>query len=161
MVTDEKLAMLKEIKRLHEEEGLTYREVSPHFGKKEAWAGVYWRRNEHLHHLLEDVTSPSDTSDTLDTLDTPDTDTSDTPDTNPVISTPEPEVQDAAPLPAFLEDGPGGVTIPTYDEFMRWCKEHSEYIFAAYLWERCEGNPRRPIRSDTMKVLDALRTMLQ
>lgn len=167
MVSNKKLELLKEIKRLNEEDGLTFRQISVHFGKKEAWAGVYFRRNKELLDSVDTSdTSDTDTSDSVDTSDT-------TVDTDPIISPPEP-IEEAP-----IDDGPGFVAsttleqleeslsprpptqIPTYDEFMMWCKDHPEYIFAKYLWDRCEGHPKRPIRSDTMKVLDALRTMLQ
>ena len=49
----EKLRLLRQIKELKEKEGLSFREISKRMGKKEAWAGVFWRRNKILHPLLD------------------------------------------------------------------------------------------------------------
>jgi len=48
----EKLKLLKQIKQL-KEKGYSFREISKEMGRKEAWGGVFWRRNEKLHHLLD------------------------------------------------------------------------------------------------------------
>lgn len=49
----EKLHLLRRIKELKEKEKLSFREISKRMGKKEAWAGVFWRRNKKLHPLLD------------------------------------------------------------------------------------------------------------
>jgi len=49
----EKLRLLRQIKDLKEKEKLSFREISKRMGKKEAWAGVFWRRNKELHDQLD------------------------------------------------------------------------------------------------------------
>lgn len=64
-------------------------------------------------------------------------------------------------IQAEIVKGATIVDLPSYNEFIQWCRAHPEHIFGEYLWRRCEGDPRRPIRSDTMKVIETMRDMLK